>query len=124
MNKSELLSRKIEELVSSLDALMKNPSVSDNTKRTQKFQRTKEIRTLIMMRALIDESGFSADMEKWFLSLVTLTSERKETQQVEVNKGDMLVDLLNKYADKTNVYNKLIKAAELKGLKLNLDHFE
>lgn len=124
MNKSELLTAKIEELQSSLDELLKNPGVSDNTKRTQKFQRTKEIRTLIMMRALIDGSGFSAEMEKWFTSLVTLTSTRKEAQLIEVNKGDKLVDLLNKYQDKKDVYTKLMKAAESKGLKLNLDHFE
>lgn len=43
---------------------------------------------------------------------------------LEVNKGDKLMDLLNKYADVKDVYARIQKTCAEKGLKIVLDHIE
>lgn len=113
---------KIDEMETALDQLLKS-DVSENTKRTQKFQRTKDIRTMIILNAVLhqasDEIGFSEEVQKWFNSMVTLTSERKAKYTVEVHEGDRISELLQKYADVKDVYHKMMKAAEEAGLKAN-----
>ena len=56
-------------------------------------------------------------MQKWFTSMVTLTSERKAAYTVEVHEGDRVMDLMKKYENVKDVYHKLMKAAEEAGLK-------
>lgn len=124
----ETLTQRYEE---TMDALSKGLPVknglSENTYRTQKFQRQTAIHNMLVLKAIAEQAGdeitLTGDIEKWFSSMVTLTSTRKATK-ITVNKGDKLMDLLQKYKDLKDVYAKIMKAASEAGLSLNLDHFE
>ena len=112
---------KMSEMESLLDELLKS-DVSENTKRTQKFQRTKAIHEMAVLNTILhqyvgDEVGFTEEEQKWFDSMVTLTSERKAKFTVEVHEGDRVMDLMKKYENVKDVYHKLMKAAEEAGLK-------
>lgn len=112
---------KVQEMQESLETLL-NSDVSENTKRTQKFQRTKAIHDMLILSTVLhqcvgDEVGFTEEEQKWFDSMVTLTSERKAKFTVEVHEGDRVMDLMKKYENVKDVYHKLMKAAEEAGLK-------
>ena len=112
---------KMSEMESLLDELLKS-DVSENTKRTQKFQRTKAIHEMGVLNTILhqcvgDEVGFTEEEQKWFDSMVTLTSGRKAKFTVEVHEGDRVMDLMKKYENVKDVYHKLMKAAEEAGLK-------
>lgn len=113
---------KINEMESNLDQLLKS-DVSENTKRTQKFQRTKGIHTMIVLNAVLhqagDEIGLSEEVQKWFTSMVTLTSERKAKYTVEVHKGDSILELLEKYKEVKDIYNKIMGAVKEQGLTVD-----
>ena len=101
---------------------MLKSDVSENTKRTQKFQRTKAIHNMLILSAVLhqcdkDEIILNEEVQKWFTSMVTLTSERKAAYTVEVHEGDRVMDLMKKYENVKDVYHKLMKAAEEAGLK-------
>ena len=112
---------KVQEMQESLETLLKS-DVSENTKRTQKFQRTKAIHDMLILSTVLhqcvgDEVEFLEEEQKWFDSMVTLTSERKAKFTVEVHEGDRVMDLMKKYENVKDVYHKLMKAAEEAGLK-------
>lgn len=112
---------KMSEMESLLDELLKS-DVSENTKKTQKFQRTKAIHEMGVLNTILhqcvgDEVGFTEEEQKWFDSMVTLTSERKAKFTVEVHEGDRVMDLMKKYENVKDVYHKLMKAAAEAGLK-------
>lgn len=111
---------KISEMEFNLDQLL-NSDVSENTKRTQKFQRTKDIHAMFILNAVLhqasDEIGLSEEAQKWFTSMVTLTSERKAKYTVEVHEGDKVMELMEKYKEVKDVYHKMMKAADEAGLK-------
>lgn len=130
MKKDELLSlvdAKASEMAAALEDLLNDETLSPNTKRTQKFQRQTALHNLLVLKAIAKQAGdeitLTGDIEKWFSSMVTLTSTRK-APKITVNKGDKLMDLLQKYKDLKDVYAKIMKAASEAGLSLNLDHFE
>lgn len=112
---------KVQEMQESLETLL-NSDVSENTKRTQKFQRTKAIHDMLILNTILhqcdkDEIILNEEEQKWFTSMVTLTSERKAAYTVEVHEGDRVMDLMKKYENVKDVYHKLMKAAEEAGLK-------
>ena len=112
---------KVQEMQESLETLL-NSDVSENTKRTQKFQRTKAIHDMLILNTILhqcdkDEIILNEEEQKWFDSMVTLTSERKAKFTVEVHEGDRVMDLMKKYENVKDVYHKLMKAAEEAGLK-------
>ena len=112
---------KISEMTLALDELLKS-DVSENTKRTQKFQRNKAIHDLCVLNTILhqavgEEIGFTDEEQKWWDSMVTLTSTRKAKFTVEVHEGDKVMELMEKYQDVKDVYHKLMKAAEEAGLK-------
>ena len=112
---------KVQEMQESLETLLKS-DVSENTKRTQKFQRTKAIHDMLILNTVLhqcdkDEIILNEEVQKWFTSMVTLTSERKTAYTVEVHEGDRVMDLMKKYENVKDVYHKLMKAAEEAGLK-------
>ena len=114
---------KAQEMQESLEALL-NSDVSENTKRTQKFQRTKAIHDMLILSTVLhqcdkDEIILNEEVQKWFTSMVTLASERKAAYTVEVHEGDRVMDLMKKYENVKDVYHKLMKAAEEAGLKAN-----
>ena len=112
---------KVQEMQESLETLLKS-DVSENTKRTQKFQRTKAIHDMLILNTILhqcdkDEIILNEEEQKWFTSMVTLTSEHKAAYTVEVHEGDRVMDLMKKYENVKDVYHKLMKAAEEAGLK-------
>ena len=112
---------KVQEMQESLETLL-NSDASENTKRTQKFQRTKAIHDMLVLNTVLhqcdkDEIVLNEEAQKWFDSMVTLTSERKAKFTVEVHEGDRVMDLMKKYENVKDVYRKLMKAAEEAGLK-------
>lgn len=112
---------KVQEMQESLETLL-NSDVSENTKRTQRFQKTKAIHDMLILSTVLhqcvgDEVGFTEEEQKWFDSMVTLTSERKAKFTVEVHEGDRVMDLMKKYENVKDVYHKLMKAAEEAGLR-------
>lgn len=112
---------KVQEMQESLETLL-NSDASENTKRTQKFQRTKTIHDMLVLNTVLhqcdkDEIVLNEEVQKWFDSMVALTSERKAAYTVEVHEGDRVMDLMKKYENVKDVYHKLMKAAEEAGLK-------
>ena len=112
---------KVQEMQESLETLLKS-DVSENTRRTQKFQRTKAIHDMLILNTILhqcdkDEIILNEEEQKWFTSMVALTSERKAAYTVEVHEGDRVMDLMKKYENVKDVYHKLMKAAEEAGLK-------
>lgn len=112
---------KISEMELALNELLKS-DVSENTKRTQKFQRNKAIHDMRVLNTILhqyagDEVGFTTEEQKWFDSMVTLTSERKAKYIIEVHEGDNVMELMEKYKEVKDVYHKMMKAADEAGLK-------
>lgn len=119
---------KVQEMVELRDELLAS-DVSENTKRTQKFQRNKAIHEMLVCthfmriaaeccgQTSLKEVGVDGDLMKWLESMVTLTRERKARYAIEVHEGDNIMQLMQKYENVKDVYHKLMKAAEENGLK-------
>ena len=116
----KLVDAKVSEMETRLDELLAS-NASDNTKRTQKFQRTSAIHTMKVVKALIEQLPadikLDEQVEKWFTSMVTLTAERKAAVTVEVKEGDNIMQLMEEHKDTKDIYKKMMAAAEKAGLK-------
>lgn len=116
----KLVDAKVSEMEARLAELLAS-NASDNTKRTQKFQRTSAIHTMKVVKALIEQlpAAIKLDeqIEKWFTSMVTLTAERKAAVTVEVKEGDNIMQLMEEHKDTKDIYKKMMAAAEKAGLK-------
>lgn len=116
----KLVDAKVSEMEARLAELLAS-NASDNTKRTQKFQRTSAIHTMKVVKALIEQLPadikLEGDLEKWFTSMVTLTAERKAAVTVEVKEGDNIMQLMEEHKDTKDIYKKMMAAAEKAGLK-------
>lgn len=127
MNKSVIIDQvatKVAEMEELLEELLKS-DVSENTKRTQKFQRQTAIHTLKVLMAIAKSEGddvkFTMDEDKWYKSMVTLTAIRKAGITIELHDGDKLMDILQK----TNKpFDYIKKQCEKQGYKIVLDHIE
>ena len=117
--------KKLAEEQDKLDNLLCS-DVSENTKKTQKYQRTKEMEKLQVIKELLEvyktrtldgEITLDNYFDKIIASMVTLTSERKAANEIIVHEGDLVMDLLTKYENKKDIYKKLMKAADDAGLK-------
>ena len=118
---AQLVDTKVSEMMDSLDALMKS-DVSENTKRTQKFQKQTAIRTMLVFKAVLEAEPKSKvdlkeDLDKWFNSMVTLTAERKAAVTVVVKEGDNIMQLMEEHKDTRDIYKKMMTSAEKAGLK-------
>ena len=116
----KLVDAKVSEMEARLAELLASDA-SDNTKRTQKFQRTSAIHTMKVVKALIEQLPadikLDEQIEKWFTSMVTLTAERKAAVTVEVKEGDNIMQLMEEHKDTKDIYKKMMAAAEKAGLK-------
>lgn len=116
----KLVDAKVSEMEARLAELLAS-NASDNTKRTQKFQRTSAIHTMKVVKALIEQLPadikLDEQIEKWFTSMVTLTAERKAAVTVEVKEGDNIMQLMEEHKDTKDIYKKMMAAAEKAGLK-------
>lgn len=108
MNKTQMLDAiqaKVAELDASIEAMKTNVELSENTVRTQTYQRTHEIRNLLIMKTLIEGKDLTGDVEKWFESTVTLTSVRKAKNTVVFHDGDSLLAIMDSHPNMS--YKKL-----------------
>lgn len=119
MNKVEMvnaINAKVNELDASITAMKANLELSENTVRTQTYQRTHEIHNLLLMRTFIEGKELSGDLLKWFESAVTLTATRKARTTITFHDGDDLLKIMDAYPNKA--YKDLIKAMEDQGFHL------
>lgn len=127
MNKTTIISQvatKVAEMEELLDTLL-HSDVSENTKRTQKFQRQTAIHNLKVLQAIVEQSSneefkLKGDIEKWYTSMITLTSKRK-TPSVILHEGDNILQVMQ---ESNKTYDQIKKIAEKQGLKMVMDHFE
>ena len=121
VNKAELLDEIVQK-VSELDA-----QVSSNKSEEKSVGRLKrKARALRVIGSLIstfiEDEEFTFDMEDEMLQMLECKKGKKIT--FDIKPGDKLMDVLDKYQDVKDVYNKVKKYAESHGMKLVLDHFE
>lgn len=119
----EAIDFKIDEVAATLEALKADPAVQESTKRTQNFQRTREIHNLQVMAALLDAiPGDTVSLEPiivdYFNRATGLTAVRKAKYTIEVHEGDSVMDLLDKYSSLKDVYKKIQKAVAEAGLRI------
>ena len=116
MNKVEMvnaINAKVDELDASIAAMKANLELSENTVRTQTYQRTHEIRNLLLMRTFIEGKELSGDLLKWFESAVTLTATRKARTTIELHDGEDFFAVVERYPNKTG--KDIKKAMEEQG---------
>lgn len=122
MNKKEairLCQERINEVKQAVAVLKTSDKKSAST---QLYQKRKEIKSLTVISELLslitsDEVKLKSNDD--FISLTNLSAERKVYEAVVVNEGDALLDILKKYADRKDIYNKVMNAAEKNGLVLD-----
>ena len=120
MNKTTMLAAiaaKVDELDSSIKAMKDNLELSENTVRTQTYQRTHEIHNLLIMKTLIEGKELTGDVEKWFTSATTLTSVRKARTTVTFKDGDNMLEV--SMAHQNIDYKKLVSMMEEQGFHLD-----
>lgn len=126
INFTQLVDEKINELKSQIAAMKVNETLSKNTRGTQLYKLGRDRRVLHLIRSLLtlagDDDGLvelsENDMDT-FVLITTLAGERAERSSIEVNEGDSILELLQKYEEKKDLQKKLATACEKKGLKLD-----
>lgn len=122
MNKKEairLCQERINEVKQAVTVLKTSDKKSAST---QLYQKRKEIKSLTVISELLslittDEIKLKSNDD--FISLTNLSAERKVYEAVVINEGDALLDILKKYTDRKDIYNKVMNAAEKNGLILD-----
>lgn len=120
MNKNTMVQAivaKVDELESSIKAMKDNLELSENTVRTQTYQRTHEIHNLLIIKTLLEGKDLEGDVMKWFESTTTLTSVRKARTAVEFHDGDNMLEIISAHQNIT--YKKLIGMMEEQGFHLD-----
>ena len=126
INFTQLVDEKINELKSQIAAMKVNETLSKNTRGTQLYKLGRDRRVLHLIRSLLtlagDDDGLvelsENDMDT-FVLITTLAGERTERSSIEVNEGDSILELLQKYEEKKDLQKKLATACEKKGRKLD-----
>ena len=126
INFTQLVEEKINELRSQIAAMKVNETLSKNTRGTQLYKLGRDRRVLHLIRTLLtlagDDDGLvelSEDDMNTLVLITTLAGERTERSSIEVNEGDSILELLQKYEEKKDLQKKLAAACEKKGLKLD-----
>ena len=116
-DKIKLIDEKLDELKKSIAETKTSESISKNTRGTKLYALGRERRVLHLIRSLLENNDIKlgADDMNTFVLLTTLASERAIQSSIEINEGDKILDVLQKYSDRKAV--NIMKAAERKGLK-------
>ena len=120
MNKNEMIkavNAKVQELFDSIEAMEKNLNLSQNTVRTQTYQRTHEARNLLIIKTLLEGKDLEGDVMKWFESATTLTATRKAKTTVEFHDGDNMLEIISAHENMN--YKKLVAIMEEQGFHLD-----
>lgn len=119
MNKSQMIAAvtaKVDEQLNVIESMKKNLELSENTVRTQTYQRTHEIHNLLIIKTLLEGKDLEGDVMKWFESATTLTATRKAKTTIVFRDGDDLLEVANEHPNKS--YKDLKKALEDQGFHL------
>lgn len=116
-DKIKLIDEKLTELKSTIANTKTSDSISKNTRSTKLYALGRERRILHLIRSLLEKNDvkLSTEDNDTFILLTTLASERTVQSSIEINEGDKILDVLQKYADRKAV--NIMKAAERKDLK-------
>ena len=120
MNKKEMIAAvaaKIQEQMDVIDSMKKNLELSENTVRTQTYQRTHEIHNLLIIKTLLEGRDLEGDVMKWFESATTLTAVRKARTTIEFHDGDDLLKIMDEHPNMA--YKKLISMMAEQGFMLD-----
>ena len=103
------------------DRIQNDASLSPNTKKTQNYQITHELKLLTAVMSCLNYMSLSGieeipeDLEKDVRAIIP--QEVKKTI-IEVYEGDNVIQLLDKYSSVKDIYKKLTKACDDAGLKI------
>ena len=120
MNKSQMIAAvtaKVDEQLNIIESMKKNLELSENTVRTQTYQRTREIHNLLIIKTLLEGNELKGDVLKWFESATTLTATRKAKTAIVFHDGDDLLKVMDEHPNKS--YKDLKKALEEQGFHLD-----
>lgn len=120
MNKKEMIAAvaaKVQEQLDVIDSMKKNLELSENTVRTQTYQRTHEVRNLLIIKTLLEGKELEGDVMKWFESATTLTATRKAKNTVEFHDGDNMLEIISAHENMN--YKKLVAMMEEQGFHLD-----
>lgn len=114
-----LVDEKINELKSVIAVTKTDDKITKNTRGTKMYKLGRDRRVLCLIRTLLetcDESKLS-DADRDTLTLLTTLENERTAYKVEVQEGDSIMDLLQKYQDTKDIAAKIQKACERNGLK-------
>ena len=114
-----LVDEKINELKSVIAVTKTDDKITKNTRGTKMYKLGRNRRVLCLIRTLLetcDESKLS-DADRDTLTLLTTLENERTAYKVEVQEGDSIMDLLQKYQDTKDIAAKIQKACERNGLK-------
>ena len=120
MHKSQMIAAvaaKVQEQLDVIDSMKKNLELSQNTVRTQTYQRTHEVHNLLIIKTLLEGKDLEGDVMKWFESATTLTATRKARTTIEFHDGDDLLAIMDAHPNKS--YKDLKKALEEQGFMID-----
>ena len=120
MNKAQMIAAvtaKVDEQLNVIESMKKNLELSENTVRTQTYQRTHEIHNLLIIKTLLEGNELKGDVLKWFESATTLTATRKAKTAIVFHDGDDLLKVMDEHPNKS--YKDLKKALEDQGFHLD-----
>jgi len=120
MNKSQMVAAvaaKVQEQLDVIDSMKKNLELSENTVRTQTYQRTHEIHNLLIIKTLLEGKDLEGDVMKWFESATTLTATRKAKNTVVFHDGDNMLEIISSHENMN--YKKLVAMMEEQGFHLD-----
>lgn len=120
MNKAQMIAAvtaKVDEQLNIIESMKKNLELSENTVRTQTYQRTHEIHNLLIIKTLLEGNELKGDVLKWFESATTLTATRKAKTTIVFHDGGDLLKVMDEHPNKS--YKDLKKALEDQGFHLD-----
>lgn len=112
---------RIDVLKGKNNRIQNDASLSSNTKKTQNYQITHELKLLTAVMSCLDYMSLNGmeeipeDLEKDVRAIIP--QEVKKTI-IEVHEGDNIIQLLDKYNSVKDIYKKLTKACDDAGLKI------
>ena len=116
MNKYvQMVDEKLVDLKMEIAKTKTAEDVTKNTRGTKLYKLGRDRRILSLIKTLLESSPDIKlkGAERDTLVLITTLST------IEVNEGDSILELLQKYEDKKNIQQKLQEACEKKGLVMN-----
>ena len=120
MNKVEMINAvkaKVQEQLDVIDSMKKNLELSENTVRTQTYQRTHEVHNLLIIKTLLEGKDLEGDIMKWFENATTLTATRKARTTIEFHDGDNMLEIISSHENMN--YKKLVAIMEEQGFHLD-----